>query len=362
MKTIAIITIHVGQNFGSNLQTIATSEIIKGLGYHPLIVNYIPRRVARKYYWLDAFKNPLKLCWRVINAPLFYRNLHIYEKYQEKYCDLTEPIYDEDDFARSCPKADIFMTGSDQVWNSNHNQGFNNRYFWDGLSKESRKIAYASSFGTDNLPDDEYEMVKRYLEGYRSISVRELSAKTIVESMGLKAEHLLDPTFMLDKSEWVRFMSPRIVNEPYLLVYVPYNIVDKGALYKTARTIASNQGLKVVTFSWNYRNDNYADRTIKFANPGDFLSLMYYADYVITNSFHGTAFSINLNKQFSVYMPSGFGTRITSILSLCKLEDRLIKNQEDVEHNCNMIDYSETNDILVKERYKALGFLKKALA
>ena len=361
MKTIAIITIHVGQNFGSNLQTIATSEVLKEIGCYPIVVNYIPKRVARNHYWLDAFKNPLKLCWRVVNAPLFYKNLHIYERYQAKYCELTDPIYDEDDFVGLCPKADVYMTRSDQVWNSKHNQGFNKRYFWDGLPAESCKIAYASSFGIENLPNDEYEMVKQYLKGYHSISVRESSAKAIVESMGLKAEHLVDPTFMLDKKKWVHFMSHRIVKEPYLLVYVPYNIVDKYALYKAARTIALRKGLKMVTFSWNYRNDNYADKTIKFANPGDFLSLMCYADYVITNSFHGIAFSINLNKQFSVYMPSGFGTRITSILSLCNLEGRLIKCQDDIEQSDSIIDFSETNKILDNERRKAYEFLKEAL-
>ena len=362
MKIAAIITVHVGHNFGSNLQTIATSEVLKNLGYSPLVVNYIPSRVSRKSYWQEAFKNPIKLCWRILHAPLFYKNLKIYENYQSKYCKLTQPIYDNDDFSQKCPQTDVYITGSDQVWNSKHNQGFNNRYFWDGVTDKAKKIAYASSFGVEMLPENEYALVSRYLKGYHAISVREYSAKAIVESMGLKAEHLLDPTFMLDKEQWKSFMSPKLIQEPYLLVYVPYNVVDRVGLYQKAKDIAKRKSLKVVTFSWDYKKEFLADITIRFANPGDFLSLMYHADYVITNSFHGTAFSINFNKQFCVYMPSGFGTRITSILSLCNLEHRLINNNSESHIVNEYIDYDSVNDILAKERETAYQFLEEALA
>ena len=359
MKTAAIITVHVGQNFGSNLQTIATCEILKKLGYSPLVVNYIPKRVSRKNYWRDAFKNPVKLCWRVLHAPLFYKNLHIYEKYQSRYCKLTQPIYDSDDFSQKCPQSDVYITGSDQVWNSEHNQGLNKRYYFDGV--QGKKVAYASSFGVEILPSGEYEEVKKMLGEYSAISVREDSARTIVNSMGYEATHLLDPTFMLNKNEWIKYASKPIVRDPYLLMYTPYNIVDNNKLYDTARRIAKEKKLQIVTFSWNIKSNPLADKTIKWASPGDFLSLMYNADFVLTNSFHGTAFSINLNKPFLVYMPSGFRTRIKSILSLAKLDHRLMTgDEEEIPHN-ELIDYTATNEILDLERIKAIDFLKKAL-
>lgn len=359
MKIAALITVHVGQNFGSNLQTIATCEILKKLGYSPLVVNYIPKRVSRKSYWRDAFKTPIKLCWRVLHAPLFYKNLHIYEKYQSQYCKLSQPIYDNDDFSQKCPISDVYITGSDQVWNSKHNQGLNKRYYFDGI--QGLKVAYASSFGVENLPLDEYAEVKRMLSEYSAISVREDSAKTLVNSMGYEATHLLDPTFMLNKEEWRKYASEPIVKEPYILMYTPYNIVDKSKLYETARRIAKDNKLQIVTFSWNMKNEPLADKTIKWASPGDFLSLMYNADFVLTNSFHGTAFSINLNKQFLVYLPSGFGTRIMSILSLAKLGHRLMTGDEEEIPYKELIDYSVTNEILEMERTKAMDFLNKAL-
>lgn len=358
-KKIVIITIHIGENFGSILQAIATYEVIKAVGCNPLLINYIPKRVSKSYYWKSAFKNPIRLIWRIFRAPVFYYNHRIYDGFLAKHCYLSSPIYDRDDFVKKCPQADIYMTGSDQVWNSSHNQGLNKRYYYDGI--DAKKISFASSFGVEKLPAQEYSEVKRLLSTYSSISVRESSAKKIVESMGYRAEHLLDPTFMLNRYEWGKYMSERIIKEPYILVYIPYNIVDKQSIYESVRFIAKIKDLKVVTFSWDYRNDKYADETIKFANPGDFLSLMNYADYVITNSFHGTAFSINLNKQFWVYMPSGFSTRILSILEKCDLDDRVLNNTITEKQIDETIDYDPVNVVLESERQKAVEFLKKAI-
>lgn len=355
---IAFITVHVGDNFGSNLQTIATSVAIKRTGNEPILINYCPARVTRKEYWKVARKSIKKMVWRVIYAPVFYKNTRIYEKYLAAHCPMTEPIYDNESFVDKCPKADIYLTGSDQVWNSKHNQGLNTRYYFDGIL--GKKVAFASSFGVEELPLDEYSEVKRMLSSYSAISVREDSAKGIVNSMGYEATHLLDPTFILNRDEWMQYASPRIMSLPYLLIYTPYNIVDKEQIYKTAHIIAKQKGLKIITFSWNIKSEPLADMTVKFASPGDFLSLMQYADFVITNSFHGTAFSINLNKQFLVFMPSGFGTRISSILRLCNLSDRLIcDNQEDIYDNC--INYDEVNKILEVERQRSMDFLYKAL-
>lgn len=358
-NNIAFLTVHVGQNFGSNLQTIATAEVIKNTGNTPILINYCPKRVTRKHYWQDVIASPVRFIWRLFRAPFFYKNLHVYESYLSGYCDMTEPIYDEDDFIKKCPHADVYLTGSDQVWNSHHNQGLNKRYYFEGI--KGKKVAYASSFGVEELPEDEYIEVKRMLASYSAISVREDSAKKLVNSMGYDAEHLIDPTFMLNKEDWKAYASARIVKEPYLLMYTPYNVVDKQLLYKSARKIAKEKGLKVVTFSWTLMSERLADKTIKFASPGDFLSLMLNADYVITNSFHGTAFSINLNKQFLVYMPSGFGTRIKSILTQFKLDSRLMGGSETELPYNDIINYNETNKILDLEREKSMNYLKKAL-
>ena len=362
MKKVAFLTIHVGFNFGSVLQSIATNRIFESLGYSSILINYIPDRVTYTRYFSRMFSGVIPFCKRLITLPNYIRNNRVYGLYLSKHCILSTPIYDKDDFAKKCPVADFYVTGSDQVWNSKHNEGFNDRYYFAQLPKDAIRVSFASSIGETSLSKEHTQKIKELLGNYKAISVREESAKKLIEEMGLQVTHLLDPTFMLKREEWKDYMSPKIVKEDYLLIYTPYNTVDKKAIFDTARTIAKEKGLKIVTFSWNWRNDKMADRTIKYASPGDFLSLMYHADFVVTNSFHGTAFSVNLNKQFCVFMPSAFSTRISSIIELCGLQNRMVSDNFSIEKSRELIDYSTVNAILDAERVKCMEFLKQAFA
>lgn len=359
-KTVAFITVHVGHNFGSILQAIATANVINSLGKESILINYIPDRVTYKRFFKRMFSGVTPFLRGIISLPNFINNNRLYGSYLAKYCKISSPIYDDDNFSLKCPKADYYITGSDQVWNSKHNEGFNNRYYFATLPKDSVKISFASSIGSTEIDKEELEKIKSYLENYKAISVRESSAKELINSIGLEAEHLLDPTFMMNKDEWSRYMSKRLVKEKYLLIYIPYSIVDEKEIYKLARLIAKEYNLKVVAFSWNWMNKPMADKTIKFASPGDFLSLMHNADYVITNSFHGTAFSINLNKQFSVFMPAAYGTRINSIITLCGLQKRIVTENYGLSDIKENINYTAVNKVLDAERDKSVNFLKKA--
>lgn len=356
-KKISLITIHVGSNFGSVLQTIASARVLKNLGCDVTIVNYIPNRVTYGRLLRDSLgtlSDCIKVFYRLFNK---YRNRKIYIGYLKLFCDLSKTIYSTDNYQKKCPQADIYVTGSDQVWNSTHNEGIDSHYFFAGI--EGRKLAYASSIGKNSLSYEDKNAFKHYLPEYIGISVRENSAVRQLEELGFNSVQLVDPTFMLTKDDWKEYSSGRLVSYPYLLVYIPYNIKDKSVIYETARKIASKRGLKVVTFSWNSRTDPLADVTIKYASPGDFVSYMLYADVVITNSFHGTAFSINLNKDFWVYMPTAFSTRIESLLELCELKGRLLDDviQDDWENK--WIDYNVVNPILEIKRNETIDFLSQ---
>lgn len=359
MKTASIITVHLGANFGSNLQAIATSEVLKGLCLEPTIVRYIPPRCTWKRFWKGSFY-PVTLLHHFYSLPNRLLNNRIYDGFLDRHCRMSEKILPQDDFAKVCPKADFYITGSDQIWNVKYNEGIDKHYFWDGI--KGTKIAYAASIGGDSLSDEEVAAFEKYLPEYKAVSVRESGAKELLKGIGFEATHVLDPTLMLDRNVWKKYASPRIVKDPYILVYLPYNIVDKAQAYRSIRKIAKRKGLKVVAFSWGYWKDKYADLTIRYANPGDFLSLMMHADYVMTNSFHGTAFSINLNKQFWSYFPSAFTTRVTSVMDLCGVSRRVLSNEITDEAIDEAIDYEPVNKILDVERLKTLDFLKDALA
>lgn len=360
MRTIAFITIHVGYNFGSVLQTIATARLLRDSEMNPVCINYIPPRVTERRYWEEGNTGVLRIIRRLLYFPIHYYSKWKYNKYLSKHCPLSKPIYWEDDFVSMCPKADVYLTGSDQVWNFKHNEGIDSHYFFEGIT--GKKVAFASSIGMTELPQDYKEYMVRALRSYKTLSVRESSAVTILSELGIKSEQLIDPTLMIDKTIWPQYASKRLVKDPYIFVYLPYNVSNKGMVYSTVRKISDRRRLKIVTFSWDYRKDKMADKTITFADPGDILSLFIYADYVVTNSFHGTAFSINLNKQFWVYMPSHFSTRLLSLIELCGLYDRMLDGE--IEENAinTTIDFTNANRVLEKEREKAKSFIIKALS
>lgn len=349
----AIITIHVGKNFGSVLQTIATQNILKQVGVDPIIVDYKPNRVLFSRYLQEALKTPKSFLHKLLFLPVYLKFRHVFATYLKKTCNLTKQITAKDEFSKVCPIADFYITGSDQVWNSYYNEGFDDRYFWAGIN-HGTKIAFSSSIGKTKIDENEAVLFKKYLKDFKAISVREKSAQMILSDLGLKAEHILDPTFLLSKENWIKYIKPLNFKAPYLLLYLPYNIKDLNMIIESAKFLANKYKLKILTFGLH---NNYADKTIRFADPGDFLTYMYYADYVITNSFHGTAFSINLNKQFWVYHPSAFSTRIDSILQLTNLNDRLLSKVIE-EKNLDLIDYVPVNSILNHERSKAEKFLK----
>lgn len=355
------ITIHVGFNFGSKLQAIATQEILIKAGCSEVVcVNYIPPRVEIKRYWKVALQNPVKFLRRALFFPLFLYSKWHYDRYLKNNCCLSDPIYSKDDFSQKCPKADVYVSGSDQLWNYKHNEGVDKHYFFDGI--QGKKIAYASSIGMTKLPDDYSNYMKQALQQFTAISVRESSAVDLLAQWGIKSTQLIDPTLMLNKESWAQYASKRLVKAPYLFVYLPYNVNNKETVYNTVRKIASKNKIKVISFSWNHQKDKFADKTIIFADPGDILSLFIHADQVVTNSFHGTAFSINLNKQFWVYMPSHFSTRLQSIIELSGLKDRILEGViEDRDIN-KVLDFTEANRVLGAEREKAREFIKKALS
>lgn len=369
MKKIkaSLITIHTGPNFGTILQVIASVATLQKHNIDTTVVNYIPPRDSYKRIVDDAIRrfksgSAFGKIRAILGIPKRFNVLYGYNKTYigvlKKYCKLSGAIYESDDFSKKCPQADYYITGSDQVWNTVHNEGIDTHYFFDKI--EGKKIAFSSSIGMDSLNANEREVYAKQLSTYSSISVRETKAVELLSGIGIVSTQLLDPTFMLNREEWYNTLRfQRLQDEPYIVVYAPYNTVDKTAIYNKAREIAKNKKCKIVTFSWNKFDDPDADITFKEASPLDFISLMYYAEYVITNSFHGTAFSINLNKQFLVFMPSQFTSRIESILNLCKLENRIADRVSDFNE---LIDYSKVNQILDYERKRAHEFLNKALA
>lgn len=369
-RKVSLITVHTGPNFGTVLQVIATVRVLQQNGLETEVVNYIPPRdeLARfikdtKEHILQG-KNIIRKAFRLYGGlrgfQSFKKNDSIYIGCLKNFVTLSEPILSSDLFTEKCPKADFYVTGSDQVWNTVYNEGVDSHYFFDGIN--GTKIAFSSSIGQTDLSEEEKSLFAKYLKEYKRISVRESSAVKMLSEIGIPSVNLIDPTLMLNRNDWGDILNgTRLHKKDYLLVYIPYNIHDKEEIYSLARRVARSKGLQIITFSWTRTKEPLADFTYRDASPLDFLSLMYHASFVITNSFHGTAFSINLNRDFFVFLPTEFVSRVEDILTMVDLKSRLVPYGEiDSVNVGESIDYTKANTILESKRSEVRDFIKEA--
>lgn len=362
MKKISLITIFDVANFGTFLQALATAVTIQSFGAKVEIVHYerpfkntallrrniLVRGIYYFYFWL-----------RGLDGCLF---LHRCRRFVAKHTQITRAYFSVEELKKDPPKADVYLTGSDQVWNTSHNQGLDEAFYLCYAHKGAKKVSYAASIGQDVIPDEYKNTTKQFLAQYDAISVRENNAVSILSELGIKATQVLDPTLLLDRNQWLKYASQRLVKDDYLLVYSVEPKEFDNKVSEIARYIANEKNLKIVSIS-NYGKEKHilgCDLYYDFALPQVFLSLMAHASFVVASSFHGTAFAINFNRPFLTVTPGAFSSRIASILALTELNDRRINDVEEINKDViyKEIDYEKVNRILEIERRKSLDFIK----
>ena len=347
---ISIITLHKVFNYGSVLQAYATELFFKRLGYEAEIIDYIPKNWQNKaLYWDIADKKGFikDNIYRILRAVSVLIKKKAFWGFVKKNVNLTKTYKSFEELRKCCPKADIYCTGSDQVWNSKY-CGIDKAFYLRFTKDSAKKISFAASIGKTELPQSESVVIKDYLSDYSFITVRENSAKKLLGDMGLKSELIPDPTLLIEKEHWISMASPRLIKEKYLILMLLYNEDNNATEY--ARKIADEKGLKLVKLSWEMKKPSLVDVLMTHRKPEEFLSLFYHADYVVTNSFHGLAFSINLNKQFLVIKRNEFNSRIDSLLEVTGLTERLADKKLDMDVVNKIIDYDKVNDILDSKR------------
>lgn len=358
---IAIITLHRVFNYGSILQAYATQKIFEKKGHTPIIIDYITeQRTIKRLLTAPTFNNykGLKLlCYKIMRAFSLLLKEISFGFFIKKHLNLSSKYISANDLEHNPPDADIYVTGSDQTWNSKYNEGVDRGFYLDFIPPDKKRIAFVSSFGATKLNIEEIKTIKQYLSRYSAISVREDSAKEILESIGINnAVCLIDPTLQIDKKEWEELANKRLVKEPYLILMLLYS-EDNGAT-EIAKRIATKKKLKLVKLSWDLIKKPPVDKLMTHRSPADFLSLFKYAEFVVTNSFHGTAFSINFEKQFVTIPRNEFNSRIESLLRLTRLTDRLVSTYRDASVQVEKpINYNPIRKILEQERKKAESFI-----
>lgn len=359
---IGLITLHRVYNYGSVLQTFATQSVFEELGHEVQVIDYITQqRTMKRIFFTQSTNGALKgAAYRIAKVFSLLLKEMTFGFFVRKKLNLTKKYITADDLQADPPQADIYVTGSDQTWNSTYNEGVDRGFYLDFVPEDARRIAYVASFGKKELAADETELTKKYIDRYTALSVRENTAVEILSKLGRDdAIQLIDPTLMLKKEKWIRLASKRLVKEPYLILMLLYNEDNHATEY--ARRIADEKGLKLIKISWEMIKPAMVDRLFTHRSPADFLSLFYHADFVVTNSFHGLAFSINLGKQFIVVPRNEFNSRIESLLLLTGLKDRMVSSFEQLKICQETIQYDQVEKMLEEERGKAYEFLRKNL-
>lgn len=365
---VSVITILDNTNYGTYLQALATGMIIRKLGHDAEIIHYTRTSMTPKGRSKAILEDRGFLRWFhrcVLKSSKKTQELKDKDyEFLQSFLPVTREYVGFETLLANPPVADVYMTGSDQVWNSFYNRGIDRSFYLDFAPKGARRVSYAASIGMAEIPEKEFEETKSLLSKYQYITVRETAAKKLLEGLEIASEVVLDPTLLLNKDEWSRIAEKFSWHEdtPYLLTYSVEYGKENTLIKHYAKEIAQKRGLKIyhVTYS-GVPSDNYYDKVFCYATPDQFLNLMLHASFVVVSSFHGTAFSVNFNKPFITVSPKKFNSRVQSLMGITGLESRMVTDgTRNIDDFCE-IDYKNVNEKLEAERQKSMGLLVSML-
>lgn len=364
---IDVITRHAPANYGSLLQTYAMQVILKELGYESEIINYIRYDEKGKNKASTLLKNSkfwnknilTRMIYKIIQTPNYNHMYKTFEKYRNDILKQTREYNSLEELKRDLPIADVYCTGSDQVWGKIANDDFDKTYFLDFVPSNKKCIAYSSSFGKEKISENLKKNLPELLKKYDSLLLREQSAVNIVKELGFNnAELVLDPTLLLKKEQWESLIDKSNKKEKYVLVY---GLHDNKKFDKYAKEFAKKKNLKLIRVSPSFHNYFKSGKLKWLPTPTEFLTYFYNAEYILTDSFHATVFSLIFNKKFIDILPGETSTRILNILELAGVKKRVLKDYNDFETIDSEIDYESVNNKLEAKRKESIKFLKNAI-
>ena len=363
-KTAAILTEHRARNFGSCLQVYALQEYLASRGVDVKILDYRPRAIEESFgvFIWDLYNNAKHnvkdlisfFIKTIVFAPQRYKREQNFKQFRDQYFKLSDKSYDDESIYQMNEQFDYYFYGSDQIWNPVITQGLNKAYFADMFSKDAIHASYAASIGLDHLNNQEEEF-KKYLKNFNYFSVREETAKELLSPLTDKdIEIVLDPTLLVDKNTWEAMVHKTNQKEKFILVY---SLKVDDNLIEYTKKLSKEKNMKVIFFDLKKRYGNNCESDFS-ANPADFVSYLNDANYVVTNSFHGTVFSIIFKKQFICVPMAKTSSRMLDLLKKLGLSHRVIDNCKNIDES---IDYTEVDSKLDSLRESSRNYISKVL-
>ena len=367
---IGIVSIHSAHNYGSVLQAYALQEELKKFSNDVEIIDYRPEYLERQYKlfsikvynrYQGLINKIVHLGWRTLMLKKRLDKYHKFEKFIKSNYHLTKKVYKTyDELEKENFNYDIVFCGSDQIWNTDITNGFDKVYYL-GFSNNFKKTSYAASVGRSNIEEKYEKDYEKYLKDFNSISLREESSKNIIKKYTNKdIDIVLDPTMLIDSTKWDTLANESNMNilNKYILIY---QLEDNKEFDKIVNSISKYLNLKIISLNKKKKYSN--EINMPFIGPNDFLYLFKNAEFIITNSFHGTVFSLLYNKRNCIIPHKQTGSRMSDLMNKLGLSDRVIKEYSELnlESISKDIDYKKVNKILNSERSKAEEYIKKAL-
>lgn len=381
MEKVGILTLYTNNyNYGGILQSYALCKTINDMekeckviaysGNRNIVYKSIKDRI--KQYNLNEIIEKIKE--RIVEKSFgskieltISKRKKLFDMFCEKYIPHTKE-YADLNINELNNEFDYFVSGSDQVWNPNCALGI---FLQDFVDESGKKISYAASISRNDLSEHERSIMIPLIQDFKSISVREVTGKKLLEKYGIKnVSVVIDPTMLLTTDKWNNVIDDPVEKEPYVFCYF---FSDSKEYRAKINSFCNKKGLKLLFIPYakqKYRiNDSIGKGLfVNEVGPSQFLGLIKNAEYVFTDSFHGLVFSILFNKKFIVFErdknsnSTSKNSRIYDLLKLVSLEKRLIYENTDFRDIIDEdINYEKIESILNNERQKALLFLKESL-
>ncbi len=392
MKRVGILTFHRVINYGALLQAYALQRKIEELGFDAEIIDYASAGTMDQHHGnakdsmmrkvLIYASNPTKhyghikrrLELRVVRRledQLFkkqsLRQFQSFELFKEGYLKISNRSYNTiDDLNETNRIYDSIIAGSDQVWNPFITQN-DISYFLSFVKDDNKKISYATSFGSRNIPVEFQHRIVPLLKKIRHLSARETSGAELVSTLsGRDVEIVVDPTLLLTSTQWEEIIKDNRFEEPYIFCYAFF---DNPAVRRLCRHLSRITGFKIIRLTLYPKTlqrikESLDSSTVYVSDSGplECLALFKKASVVVTNSFHGLMFSVNFKKDIFVVSPELGIERIIDFLRRYNLNDRLKRFDDDLPAKEDIkIDYAMVEPVLRCEREKSIEFLKNSL-
>lgn len=327
---VGIITFHSAHNYGASLQTWALQKVLKSYGLEAYVIHYHPGIIDNLYDPIKktGIKRPIRIAKLFLTNKRKLKRYYNYKRFIRKNLNLLGDFKTYEELKNGNLKLDAYITGSDQVWNKRHTGGFDPSYYLEFAEKDAIKIAYAVSIGINYNVFKYKDTLTNIFAGFNEISVREKSAVSVIqEYTGKQVKEVLDPTLLLKKEDYDEIKITQCINQKYIFVYM---VENNNEVVAFANRMSKALGLPVIQSKPVKKFVNEIESCYPQA-PGTFLGLVEGAELVITNSFHGTVFSIIYKRPFLSMLHTDLDNRVTDLLNNLGLSSHIVYNPKEFD-------------------------------